>query len=142
MPLISFPELDAAAEALAHLVAGESRESSRLDIARRIAEAHIDIIRVRQARHQHLRHLVEDPEDWLGETVLQFPFAPEVAKRMPEMATAVRLGQAAATGQTRPATRQWAVQLSRLDRYERRALSRRNSAVQLWRSVEMTAKRA
>lgn len=141
MPLNSFPELDDAAERLARLIAGESRESSRIAIARRIAEAHIDLMRVRQARHQHLRHLVDDPEAWLRETVLQFPFAPEVAKRMPETATAVRLGQAAATGQTNPTTRQWVKQLSRLDRYERRALSRRNSAVRLWRSVEMMAKR-
>lgn len=135
MPLISFPELDAAAETLASLVAGENREPRRLSIARRIAEAQIDLKRVREARHAHLRHLAEDPEDWLRETVLQFPFAREVAKRMPETATAVRLGQAAATGQTGPAMRRWAVLLSRMDRYERRALSRRKSAVRIWRSL-------
>ena len=48
---------------------------------------------------------------------------------MPDTATAVRLGQAAATGQMGPAMRLWAKRLSALDRYERRALSRRNSAV-------------
>lgn len=51
------PEFDATVAALAQLIAGEGADQVRLDHARRIAEAQIDLQRVRSAR----RKLMEKP---------------------------------------------------------------------------------
>ena len=74
IPIVALPELDAAAEKISHLIVDDSRDPVRLNLARRIAEAQIDLIRVRQARREHLRQLCEEPINWLRETFPSFHF--------------------------------------------------------------------
>ena len=82
------PEIDALAHAIARSVAGETYDARQHALACRIAEAAIDLRRVRAAKLPLVAALHADPKN-------AAPLAP----------------------------------LARLDRYERRALSRRKSAI-------------
>jgi hypothetical protein len=55
------PARHAEIESLAHLIAGEGAIPEILGLARRIAEAQIDLQRVRYARHQLLSNQLDDP---------------------------------------------------------------------------------
>src|SRR5277367_6464204 len=50
VPVMTDPRLADEVERLAHMIAGEGADSFRLERARRIAEAQIDLLRVRRAR--------------------------------------------------------------------------------------------
>jgi hypothetical protein len=50
----------AAVETLAHEIAGPDSRSDILHLARRVAEAQIDLSRIRQARYGHLEHAVAE----------------------------------------------------------------------------------
>src|SRR5262249_4378798 len=52
----------AEAESLAREIAGEGATHEILDLARRVAEPQIDLIRIRQARHDLLSRDLNDPE--------------------------------------------------------------------------------
>ena len=88
LPITSIPVLSEQAEMLAHEIAGSSANREALEVARRIAEAQIDILRIRRARYDLLINNIH-PKDEL----------------------------------------QLATQIKAIDRYERRALSRRKFAV-------------
>ena len=89
LPIVSIPALSQQAESLARDFAGESADQELLDLARRVAEVQIDLLRIRQARH-----------DLLVRTDSVVNGEPDPTK-----------------------------QLSAIDRYERRALSRRKFAI-------------
>ncbi len=102
VPLAAIPEMDAAVEGLAHLIAGEQADPARLELARRIAEAEVDLRRVRTAKKRaadDALYKLTAPSDRSG---------------------------AAEECEAEVATLE---DLIRLDRYERRALSRRKFAV-------------
>jgi hypothetical protein len=88
LPIMSIPALSQQAESLARDFAGESTDQELLELARRVAEAQIDLLRIRQARH-----------DLLVRTDPGVNGDPDATK-----------------------------QLSAIDRYERRAFSRRKFA--------------
>src|SRR5262245_34211435 len=54
LPIMSIPALSQQAESLAKDFAGESADQQLLDLARRVAETQIDLLRIRQARHDLL----------------------------------------------------------------------------------------
>jgi hypothetical protein len=54
LPIVSIPALSQKAESLAREFAGESADQELLELARRVAEAQIDLLRIRQARHDIL----------------------------------------------------------------------------------------
>ncbi len=58
---VALPEMNAAAENMAHLIVGRQSDPVALSLGGHIAEAQIDLTRVRQARHEHLRRFVEEP---------------------------------------------------------------------------------
>lgn len=89
LPILSIPALSQQAESLARDFAGEAADQELLDRARRVAETQIDLLRIRQARH-----------DLLVRTDSVVNGEPDATK-----------------------------QLSAIDRYERRALSRRKFAI-------------
>ena len=122
-------------EALAREIAGVDASAELLELARRVAEAQIDLRRVRHARHQLLSQALSDPyyddkakvrEKIAVISRLLRPNAPDVPlaalssylTKVPEGPRKLALIVA-----------QEVQRLSALDRYERRALSRRKFAI-------------
>ena len=115
VPLRSEPGADKEIERLADAIAGA--RSDLIDLARRIAEADLELRRIRQARLERAKnpHLPTDPS---------FVMMNQLAAEMVEE-----------TGRDlRPAMLRWKKRLlnqeaSAFERYERRALSRRKFAI-------------
>jgi len=122
------PEQSAEVEQLARLIAGASANDECLHLARKIAAAEVDLKRIQRARHAVEKVMVEDPEAWVDQTVPQFHFRRGTSKDLSQVLIAVRLAQAKATNARSPAFSDWSRTLRLLDRYERRALSRRKAA--------------
>ena len=93
LPIFAHPELVAEAEKLAHEIVGDGAKPELLELARRIAEAQLDIVRVHRARHELLNRGLG------GHSAVPYNLADLTPK------------------------------LIKLDRYERRALSRRKFAI-------------
>jgi len=128
------PALGAEIEGLARAVAGPDADPLRLECASRIAEAQIDVLRVRRARYA----MLADPSGPVKKPKARRLIG--VAKRllrggeMDESFEAVLLALQGAKAQGAPTTLEdrieaLAARLARLDRYERRALSRRKTAI-------------
>lgn len=139
VPLRTDPGLLDRTEALSRLIAGEGADAARLALARRVAEAQVDLDRVRAARFALLDHGV-GVGTWDPAGVR--PFAPDLGAATPaalgdrpagrsEMPLYARF-EPCLTDAPRPAAAalhdvaRW---LAGLARYEARALSRRRSAI-------------
>jgi len=133
------PSCSAQVETLAALIAGEDADESRLSLARRIAAAQIDLIRVRAARIRLLARATDDPEE---------EYLREFYRMLKVFTPLLRDYGKADDADIHPGSRldslyrplsaverdtaiigEAAEQLARLDRYERRALSRRKAAI-------------
>lgn len=99
-------------ETLAREIAGPDANAQIQDLARQIAEAQIDLRRVRYARHQFLTQTSAEPPD--APLAAPEKFVTSVPEGPDRFATLLS---------------QEAKQLLRMDRYERRALSRRKFAI-------------
>ena len=129
------PSLAEEIDRLARLIAGQGAGSAHVERARRIAEAQIDLLRVRRARYALLadpkaRRKEPDPRQLLRacKRLLRGRAADDAADLAILQAWKDRQGQGAPLSLAE-GFEALAAQLARLDRYERRALSRRKFAI-------------
>jgi hypothetical protein len=138
LPVCSDPALCEEVEALARDIAGTDANAEILELARRVAEAQIDLRRVRYARHKLLSdalgdHYYDSRENALEKlrfiSSLARPKAPDIPLPVLE-----RYLTSTPKGPEKFAIilSQEAKRLLAMDRYERRALSRRKLALQMF----------
>ena len=125
LPVCSNPALSEEVETLAREIAGPDANAETQDLARQVAEAQIDLRRVRYARHKLLSDALADPH---------YDNRPETMAVLRSLLNALHLpveNFSTPQGPHKFATilSQEAKQLLAMDRYERRALSRRKSAI-------------
>jgi hypothetical protein len=136
LPVYSDPILSEEVEALAREIIGTDANPEMQELARRIAEAQIDLRRVRQARHQILSQALSDP-DYESEAMrrkksaLVFRCLRRFDPRMSMPENVMGFLNSKPEGPYKFATilADKTRQLFALDRYERRALSRRKFAI-------------
>jgi hypothetical protein len=135
LPVCSDPVLSEEVETLARKIAGPDADAISMAFARQIAEAQIDLRRVCDARHRLLSNTMSNPYydthanarrkvKLIG--LLLRPDAPEMS-----VETLTKLVTSTPQGPRKLATilSQEAKQLLAVDRYERRARSKRKSAI-------------
>jgi hypothetical protein len=140
LPVCSDPVLAEEVDALAREIAGRDANAERQEAARRIAEAQIDLRRVRQARHQLLSDALRNP---YCESRAKVRAKVRLVRRLLRLnapvstATLEDMLSSRSQGDNKFALvlSQEAKRLKALDRYERRALSRRNFAVRFFDRV-------
>lgn len=139
VPVACVPELGEVAERLARRLAGDAPSPARLQAARRVAEAQADLARIRQAKMDLLAQPMANPTyrsvaEWLD--ILKF--VNRVADRPDRNRLSfekMMLIDKTSRERADPAGRAAAVladlshRLAVIDRYERRALSRRKAAI-------------
>jgi hypothetical protein len=136
LPVCSIPALSDEVETLAREIAGPGANAETQELARQVAEAQIDLRRVRSARHQFLGDTLskEYYESYANVRMkvkllraLLRPYPPDISMEALEFATSTSTPQ----GPDKLATilSGEAKKLLAMDRYERRALSRRKFAI-------------
>lgn len=150
VPIWRDPDLASDVEALAQRIVGKSTDPNVLEPARRVAEAQIDLCRVRCHRNRLIERAMGDPE-FQTEAAEPAPFGPAAVRvsawiqgpssdgriQIIEATVSALVAQiaknlAALDRSMRPAKlslAELAWELASLDRYERRALSRRKFAI-------------
>jgi hypothetical protein len=144
LPVYSDPALSEEVEALAREIVGTDANGEIQELARRVAEAQIDLHRARRARHQLLSEALTDPD--YESAIMQrkklaavihcarsfgplTPMPDDVVEFLNSKPEGPHKFAAIVADKTR--------QLLALDRYERRAVSRRNRAIQALDAVRV-----
>jgi hypothetical protein len=136
LPVYSDPALSEEVEALKREIIGTDPNPERQELAHRIAEAQIDLRRVRHVRHQILSQALSD-SDYESEAMLRKKSARvlhclrRLGPSVPMPDTVMQFLTSKPQGPYKFATilADKTRQLLALDRYERRALSRRKFAI-------------
>ena len=136
LPVLSDPVSSQEVEELACEIAGPSANAELHELASRIAEAQIDLRRVRHARHAFLASAIGDPD---YESPSKLRMKSRIARQLARFSGPVpvilqpllRDLQTKPEGPRKIATilSDMARRLAAMDRYERRALSRRKFAI-------------
>jgi hypothetical protein len=145
LPVYSDPVWSEEVEALAQAIIGTDSKPEMQELARRIAEAQVDLRRVRHARHQIVSEALSNPdyesEAMLGKkAAMVLRYARRFDLNMPMPDNVMEFLSSKPQGPYKLATivADKARQLLALDRYERRALSRRKFAI---RAFDMAGRR-
>jgi hypothetical protein len=112
VPISAEPHLVKEVEALARDIAGPESDYEIVELARRVAEAQVDVARIQRSRHRRLSDEGSVQED----APLSAPGKADAKPSDADLRIATRLLEVA--NQLRP-----------LERYERRALNRRRRAI-------------
>ena len=138
IPVLRDPKLSADVEDAAREIAGANASAELTRLARAIAEAQIDVVRVRRARHRVMEPIFDDPRPvhatqrgamryvnaLIGMDELMncgLPIPPELTERVEQLGESEERFTLVTSKDVRS--------LAALDRYERRALSRRKKAI-------------
>jgi hypothetical protein len=143
-PVYSDPVWSEEVEALARVIIGTDSNPEMQELARRIAEAQIDLRRVRHAQHQILSQALSDPD--VSETMFDKKLTLVMRCRrrfdpsapVPENVTEFLHSKPEGSYKFAVILADKTRQLFALDRYERRALSRRKFAI---RAFDAAARR-
>jgi hypothetical protein len=131
LPVCSNPSLSEEVETLAREIAGPDANAETQGVARQVAQAQIELRRVRYARHKLLSDALANPHcDRAREKMVLSSLLRKTGQKLPTE-NLVALLNSAPQGPHKFAAilSQEAKQLLAMDRYERRALSRRKSAI-------------
>jgi hypothetical protein len=153
LSVLENPVLSVEAENLARVIAGEGATPEIHNLARRVAEPQIDLMRIRQVRHDLLSRDLNDPEfrprkwdkDMKAITNIAFTFirrcGPDAVlpPLVAEHADRVLHWKPQGAEKLAYIVSDLAPKLAALDRYERRALSRRKFAI---RALDTTRAKA
>jgi hypothetical protein len=142
LPVYSDPVLSEEVEALAREIIGTDANPEMRELARRIAETQIDLHRVRSARHQLLSQALSDP-DYESDAMhrKKAALAIRILRRfdsrtpMPDNVMEVLNSKPEGLNKLATILADKTRQLLALDRYERRALSRRKFAIRAFDAV-------
>jgi hypothetical protein len=136
VPVFSDFELSEQVESLAREIAGEGSDDEIYHHARRIAEAEIDLLRIRRARDDCLIRNINDPDYISAHTAkrdcaLLCKFIREHGAEVPVPPELMSLIETRPQGAEKAllVLSDFSKKLNKIDRYERRALSRRKFAI-------------
>ena len=145
LPVLEDPVLAPEVETLARRLAGEAADPGRLALARRIAEAQIDLKRIRAIRQRYIERALADPTFEPAQdarkkltaskrylTLKGWPDEAKMARRVvnrPDLAALIMAEPPTRAREARGDLCGARARIPALDRYERRALSRRKFAI-------------
>jgi len=133
VPVTASPEFQEEIERLAHIIAGEGASAFLLELARRIAEAEIDILRIKRAKHAVFKNPVKriKPLSAMRQVRACIDYL-EGRHNFDTVYMLARLSGLNADLEPVPLAEGYRAmfnELAKFERYERRAMSRRSRAV-------------